>query len=91
MSSDRKQNDGGPAFPGEQGHTPEGSWNQTFSPGMTLRDAFALGTLPAVIAATSAGQHMPAMQEGEPHIRFAIARDAYDMADAMLKAREAKQ
>jgi len=29
--------DGGPAFPGEQGHIPEGTWNQTWEPGMTIR------------------------------------------------------
>jgi len=34
-------NDGGPAFPSEQGHTPFGTWNQTYESGMTLRDWFA--------------------------------------------------
>lgn len=55
--------------------------------GMTLRDWFAGQALPAVIAATSAGQHQPRMEEGDEHIRFAIVRDAYDMADAMLAER----
>lgn len=32
--------DGGPAFPSEQGQTSQG-WNQTFTPGMCLRDYFA--------------------------------------------------
>ena len=29
--------DGGPAFPGEQGHIPDGTWNQSWEPGMSLR------------------------------------------------------
>ena len=33
-----KRNDGGPAFPGEQGRTIDGLWNQTWCPGMSLRD-----------------------------------------------------
>ena len=33
--------DGGPAFPGEQGHCPDGTWNQTWNPGMTLRQYYA--------------------------------------------------
>jgi len=36
-----KTHDGGPAFPSEQGHIPDGTWNQTYSQGMTLRDWFA--------------------------------------------------
>jgi hypothetical protein len=48
--------DGGPAFPCEQGHGPDGTWNQTFDSGMTLRDYFA--------------------------------RQAYEVADAMLAVRE---
>ena len=33
--------DGGPAFPSEQGHIPDGTWNQTYDPGMSLIDYFA--------------------------------------------------
>ena len=56
-------------------------------PGMSLRDWFAGQALASVIIVTSAGQHRPEMREGETHIRLAMARDAYDMADAMLAAR----
>lgn len=35
------KNTGGPAFPAEQHETNDGNWNQTFDPGMTLRDYFA--------------------------------------------------
>lgn len=55
---------------------------------MSLRDWLAGQALPSVIAATSAGQHQPVMLAGEEHIRHAIARDAYEMAEAMLAARE---
>lgn len=36
------QEDGGPAFPGEQGHIPDGTWNQTWDPGMSLRQYAAI-------------------------------------------------
>lgn len=36
-----KTNDGGPAFPGEQGHNPDGTWNQAWEPGMTLLEYLA--------------------------------------------------
>lgn len=44
------KNDGGAAFPGEQGHIPDGTWNQTFDPGMSLRDWFAGQALPYCLA-----------------------------------------
>ena len=56
-------------------------------PGMTLRDWFAGQALPAIIAATSAGQHMPGTIGDTRPIRERIAQDAFDMADAMLAAR----
>lgn len=72
---------GGTAFPAQAsvGATTE-KWM-----GMSMRDYFAGQALPAVIAATSAGQHSPKMRDSETHIRDAISRDAYAMADAMLK------
>jgi hypothetical protein len=72
--------DGGPAYPTSL------DANGPFG-GLTTRDYFAGQALPAVIAATSAGQHQPAgIERGEP-IYLAIALDAYDMADSMLEAR----
>lgn len=59
------------------------------APGMTLRDWFAGQAITAIVAVTSAGQHQPIMHEGEIHIRTAMARDAYELADAMLAARGA--
>ena len=67
-------NTGGPAFPtGTGGNTP-------YSNGMTLRDYFAAKAMQGMLA--YAYLHPLAMEDG-------CARDAYAMADAMLKAREA--
>lgn len=78
-------NGGGLAFPTKI-PLPEGG--NFISAGMSLRDYFAAQALPAVIAVTSAGQHQPSVRDSDTHIIFAIARDAYFAADAMLKARE---
>ena len=71
------KNDGGPAFPCEQGSTPEGGWNQTFESGMTLRDYFAAKALQGASAC--------------PNVDYSsverAAADFYRMADAMLKER----
>ena len=72
-----------PAFPRPGFDNPAG-----MEDGMTLRDYYAGQALPAVIAATSAGLHMPNQRPEDEHIRYAIARDAYDMADAMIAARK---
>lgn len=78
-----KIDDGGPAFAtGDQVNGGQA--------GMSLREYYAGQALPAIIAATSAGQHQPSIRESDTHIVFAIARDAYFMADAMLAARAEK-
>ena len=68
--------DGGPAFPSEQGHTPDGKWNQTYIPGMSLRDWFAGQALVGVLNWETATT---------PYER---AKCAYAQADAMLRARK---
>ncbi|MBO9380417.1 hypothetical protein GG804_27005 [Sphingomonas histidinilytica] len=56
--------------------------------GMTLRDWFAGQALPAIITATSAGQHMPGNGfNDERSIQERMAADAYKIADAMLAER----
>jgi len=57
--------------------------------GMSLRDYFAAAALPAIISGVCAGQHHAGMLEGETSVVPAMARNAYEIADAMLKAREA--
>jgi len=56
--------------------------------GMTLRDWFAGQVIPAVIAATSAGQHQLI---GVGTVHDMIAQDAYRLADAMLAERTKAQ
>lgn len=82
-----KIDDGGAAFPSGMQELSDKVLGPV-SPGMSLRDYFAGQALPAVIAATSAGQHQPSVRESDTHIIFAIARDAYFAADAMLRARQ---
>ena len=76
MTHEQTINDGGPAYP--MGYHPEGNNADHF--GMTIRDYFA--------AAALKGQ---AHRFAHPHEhRELLAQDCYDIADAMLKAREAK-
>lgn len=56
--------------------------------GMTLRDWFAGQAIGAIIAATSAGQHMPGDGPADARpIRERLAWDAYAIADALLAER----
>ena len=74
-------NNGGPAFPVWELN---GQGNPEMTDfGMTLRDYFAAKAIQGYLASFD--------PHGEP-VEFAtkIAEDAYAMADAMLKAREAK-
>lgn len=51
------------------------------------RDEIAMRALPAIITATSAGQHNVNITSGRPSIQL-MAKDAYEIADAMLIARK---
>ena len=73
-------NDGGPAFPGVSSQQSEsGIVMVTTRFGMSLRDYFAASILQGLClhGISSAPEH-----------RQDVARAAYNMADAMLKARE---
>ena len=71
---------GGPAFPCRLDYNNPGAGKKDFSsPGMTLRDHFAGLAMQGLIASN-------ATYGGAPRIDLA-AKDAYDYADAMLKAR----
>lgn len=69
-----KLNDGGPAFP------PHASSTADEYMGMSLRDYFAAKAMQGMLACPIQ------MQSGSDM----FARDAYVVADAMLRAREAK-
>ena len=74
-------NDGGPAFPnvGDVRYTSEDQY------GMTLRDYFAAKALPAIVSTyvEANGRCI-----GTDHFPRNCAIHAYNLADAMLKARE---
>ena len=81
--ADNSSKTGGPAFPGEQGHTLDGTWNQTWEPGMTLRDYFAGQALAGLCSSDiSVGDASQTVCEVQADI-------AYAMADAMIEARDA--
>ena len=76
---EQKIETGGPAFPapdlGEHDFGQRGAYW-----GMTLRDYFAAKAMQGVVAAAYARTYRPAVW----------ANEAYEIADAMLKAREVK-
>jgi hypothetical protein len=79
-------NDGGPAFPvaGFQFKNKDGSEGFILPmEGMSLRDYFAAAALQGIISDASISASIK--KDGE-----LVSRSAYEFADAMLKAREAK-
>jgi hypothetical protein len=70
-------NDGGPAFPGDA--TPSGE----FAAGMTLRDYFAEQALAGLLANTIYYDR----NESVGFVPDAMAQDAYEIADAILRER----
>lgn len=72
-------NTGGPAFPTGTGVTP-------YKPGMTLRDYFAAKAMQIMWDAYDKG-YCGLNNQDAPNVEI-IAKGAYSLADAMLKARE---
>ena len=72
-------NNGGPAFP------THGSMGEVIQEGMTLRDYFAAKALPAIVSTyvEANGRCI-----GTDHFSRNCAIHAYNLADAMLKARK---
>ena len=68
--------DGGQAFPTH--------WPTATSKGMTLRDYFAAKAMQTLLGSEYTSEH--GLHEGW---RYAMARESYMVADAMLKARAA--
>ena len=77
-------NTGGPAFPAGERFEGVDGW-QT-EPGMTLRDYFAAKAMQALIARESSGAFN---FEAYPNDPWRVALWAYDVADQMLKVRDA--
>lgn len=80
-----KINDGGPAFPAPDVIDHDRNYYAPGGPGMTLRDYFAAKALPELIRENSDidCDDFPAVTRG-------VAFDAYQYADALLAAREAR-
>ncbi|WP_186112051.1 hypothetical protein [Burkholderia gladioli] len=72
-----KPADGGPAFPVNTQRFEDGSINVYPEPGMTLRDYFAAKAMQAFLG----------LYPEFDHVVEEVSADAYQMADAMLKAR----
>lgn len=66
------------AFPCEQGTDPNGSWNQTFEPGLSKREYFAAMALQGILAGTS----------GDTFDPITIAYDAIKATDVLLEILE---
>jgi hypothetical protein len=81
-----KIKDGGPAFPSTIQYFPDDK-NADEEKGMTLRDHFAGLAMPVVYTDIV---HRASVEGWPEDWRYRVAQDAYDMADAMLKARESK-
>ena len=71
---------GGSAFPSEQHECQDNTWNQTFDPGMALRDYFA-GQ--ALVGLMSDSGMRPSNHDEFEH----MATRLYQVADAMLNER----
>lgn len=82
MTQAENSRDCGPAFP----TTTEHGFN-CGEPGMTLRDYFAAKAMVASYAEYCAHANVQGYEEGW---KVGVALDSYEMADAMLKAREVK-
>ena len=81
-------NNGGPAFPCEvgpasDGHTIQAGNMQWMQPGMTLRDYFAAKAMQGMLANPNQDYAPLTIKAQE-----AVVAGAYEMSDAMLKARE---
>ena len=74
--------DGGPAYPCEQHETMDRGWNQTFEPGMSKLEAFAMASMQGDWASPSGNWPMTYGQQ------LARARLYYEMARAMIEAGE---
>ena len=72
---------GGPAFPMPESRFPDGVLNQEAVYGMTKRDIFATKAMQGLLSQSGGSAFGSDLDVG--------ARWAYQMADAMLKAREA--
>ena len=85
----KKTNTGGSAFPRAGNEWADMAWVEAPAEGgMTLRDYFAAKAMQSIVL-TEHYQKMETPTFKYEYIGTALAEDAYRVADAMLKAREA--
>lgn len=77
---------GGSAFPCEQGEMQDGRWNDTFDPGMTLRDYFAAKAMQSLLIDTRS-RNEEAKMMGLSLYKY-LSRASYELADNMLESRK---
>lgn len=82
--TEKKIEDGGPAFPSEQGCTDQG-WNQTYAPGMSLREWYAGQALIGIIVGNAIiDANRQEQSRANPETFAAVAQE---IANAMLRVR----
>ena len=87
-----KINDGGPAFPGQQDMCPDGKWNQTWEPDMSLRAYAAIQVTPEIIRmthetfmlASQSGSKEALVKAGAAFDKQQIVASAVEFADALI-------
>ena len=84
--SDKQPNSGGPAFPCYRVSLESGIVVSGL--GMSIRDYFAAKALPGVMQMVSDGMHQPSITDLPIQQVDFLAKSAYEIADAMLRARE---
>lgn len=82
--NDKWADDYGAAFPCQQLETQDGTWNQTYDPGMSLRDYFAAKAMQGMLAYPGDTMRGSWHNNSAPH---EVASAAYEYADAMLAGR----
>ena len=81
-----QDNTGGPAFPVLVSKNPAIEYCDS---GMTLRDYCVIHYTSAMLS--HATRYKPRPQDAELHWHEAITKEAFELADAMLKAREVSE
>ncbi len=85
------KNNGGQAFPGEQGHISGGTWNQTWDSGMSLRQWY-VGQIIQGFAPTVGRDIGDSFDNrGEREARDWWAEQAVLLADAVLRIESMKR
>ena len=75
-----------PAFTNEQHQNQDGTWNQTFEPGMSLLEYYAGEAMKAIIIGNHADECVISTKGA-----VGMSKDAFNVAEAMVKEAEKRQ